>query len=116
MTNIQESLNSILTTGGALKTLGEKKELRKAEEERRKLEEEYKQQQLDYQKKLVERQEREDKFNEEFYKKLEQYRGNKYFKKGLKSAHDLYSDMRKSFYSFEDEYTERKSDGGNNQW
>ena len=33
MSNIQQSVNSILTTGAALKALGEKRELKRAEEE-----------------------------------------------------------------------------------
>lgn len=56
MPNIQESLNSILTTGGALKALGEKKELRKVEEEKRKAEEEKRKQKEDYDKKMKENQ------------------------------------------------------------
>lgn len=57
MSNIQESLNSILTTGGALKALGEKKELRKIEEEKRKIEEEKIKAEEEHKKKMKENQE-----------------------------------------------------------
>lgn len=56
MPNIQESLNSILTTSGALKALGEKKELRKAEEEKRKVEEEKRKAEEEHKKKMKENQ------------------------------------------------------------
>ena len=39
MANIQQSVNSVLTTSAALKALGEKRELKKEKEEKLKLEE-----------------------------------------------------------------------------
>lgn len=56
MSNIQQSVNSILTTGAALKALGEKRELKRAEEEKLKLEEEKRKQKEDYDKKMKENQ------------------------------------------------------------
>lgn len=63
MSNIQQSVNSILTTGAALKALGEKRELKKAEEEkaeakkkaeeeRRKAEEELRKQKEEHEKEI----------------------------------------------------------------
>ena len=49
MSNIQESVNSILTTGATLKTLGEKKELKKSQAEKLELEKNLLRQKIEYQ-------------------------------------------------------------------
>lgn len=62
MSNIQESVNSILTTGATLKTLGEKKELRKSQAEKLELEKNLLRQKIEYQEN-IKKKELENKAN-----------------------------------------------------
>lgn len=152
MSNIQQSVNSILTTGAALKALGEKRELKRAEEEKRKQEEEIQRQKKQHEEELkrskdyidallgqkttgeIDPKEEVEKTkekvigirsvadynaNEEFNLAEESARSfldemetNSKFKKGMMSAKNLYKDTTDSLNSFEEEYINRKSNGG----
>ena len=149
MSNIQQSVNSLLTTGAALKALGEKKELKRAEEEAKKQKKQHEEEtkrSKDYIDALLgqkttgtidpteEVKETNEKVvgirsitdynaNEEFNLAEESARSfldemetNSKFKKGMMSAKNLYKDTTDSLNSFEEEYINRKSDGGNKQW
>ena len=149
MSNIQQSVNSILTTGAALKALGEKRELKRAEEEikrQKKQHEEEIKRSKDYidallgqkttgkidpteevkktnEKVVGKRSITDYNANEEFNLAEESARSfldemetNSKFKKGMMSAKNLYKDTTDSLNSFEEEYINRKSDGGNKQW
>lgn len=127
MPNIQESLNSILTTGGALKALGEKKELRKVEEEKRKAEEEKRKQKEDYDKKMKENQnyintligqKLKGKINptDELKKTTRKVIDNDFNQQFIDaeiSAAEILRDTYNSEVSFNKFYEYRKSNGGN---
>ena len=145
MSNIQQSVNSILTTGAALKALGEKRELKRAEEEikrQKKQHEEEIKRSKDYidallgqkttgkidpteevkktnEKVVGKRSITDYNANEEFNLAEESARSfldemetNSKFKKGMMSAKNLYKDTTDSLNSFEEEYINRKSNGG----
>lgn len=156
MANIQQSVNSVLTTSAALKALGEKRELKKAEEEKRKQEEEIKKQKEQHEKEIkrgkdyidallgqkttgkIDPTEEVEKTKEKVvgkrsitdYNAIEEFNSaeesarsfldemetNSKFKKGMMSAKNLYKGTTYSLNSFEEEYINRKSDGGNKQW
>ena len=156
MSNIQQSVNSVLTTSAALKALGEKRELKRAEEEERKKEEEIKRQKEQHEAEVkrskdyidallgqkttgkIDPKEEVEKTKEKVVGKrsitdynaieelnlaeesarsfLDEMETNSKFKKGMMSAKNLYRDTTDSLNSFEEEYINRKSDGGNKQW
>ena len=149
MANIQQSVNSVLTTSAALKALGEKRELKKAEEEIKKQKEQHEKEikrGKDYIDALlgqkttgkIDPTEEVEKTKEKVVGKrsitdynaikefnsdeesarsfLDEMETNSKFKKGMMSAKNLYKDTTYSLNSFEEEYINRKSDGGNKQW
>ena len=131
MSNIQQSVNSLLTTGAALKTLNQDEEIRKAKAEKLDLEKQLLKEQIknaknakiseayiDVLKNPMKAQENNDFKTLRTAKDLyaNSYNSNPEFAKGMKSAKDLYANSYNSLNSFEEEYINRKSDGGNKQW
>ena len=125
MSNIQQSVNSILTTGAALKALGEKRELKEAEEEKRKQKEEHEKQikrSKDYIDALLgqkttgkidpteEVKETESKVAG--YRVIKNY-VNEEFNLAEESARSFLDESLGSLDSFTKEYNNRKSNGGN---
>lgn len=141
MSNIQQSLNSVLTTGAALKTLNQDNEIRKSKEEKLKLEKELLKQQIenakntkiseayvDVLKNPMKVQETKDlktlRLAKDLYKSdksirpakdlyTNTYNSNPEFAKSMKSAKYLYYNSYNSLNSFTTEYNNRKSNGGN---
>ena len=141
MSNIQQSVNSVLTTGAALKTISEEKELKKSQAEKLDLEKQLLKQQIenmknakineayvDVLKNPMKVQEIKDlksiKSAKDLYKSdksiepakdlyTNKYNSNPEFAKSMKSAKDLYANSYDSLYSFMEEYNNRKSNGGN---
>lgn len=133
MSNIQQSVNSILTTGAALKALGEKRELKRAEEEKRKQEEEIKRQKKQYEEEKkrskdyidallgqkttgkIDPTEEVEKTNEKVVGKrsITDYNVNEEFNLAEESARSFLNESLGSFDSFMKEYNNRKSNGGN---
>ena len=149
MSNIQQSVNSLLTTGAALKTLNQDEEIRKAKAEKLDLEKQLLKEQIknvkntkiseaytDVLKNPMKAPESNDFKTLRTAKDLyanpnsksdetlrtakdlyaNSYNSNPEFAKGMKSAKDLYANSYNSLNSFEEEYVNRKSDGGNKQW
>lgn len=136
MSNIQQSVNSILTTGAALKALGEKRELKKAEEEKaeakRKAEEELRKQKEEHEKEIKRSKDyidallgqkttgkidptEEVKNTEEKVvstRNIKKYNVNEEFNSAEESARSLLDESLGSFDSFMGEYNNRKSNGG----
>ena len=137
MSNIQQSVNSILTTGAALKALGEKRELKKAEEEKaeakKKAEEERRKQKEEHEKEIKRSKDYIDALlgqkttgkidpTEEVKKteskvvdtrNITNYNVNEEFNLAEESARSLLDESLGSFDSFMGEYNNRKSNGGN---
>ena len=137
MSNIQQSVNSILTTGAALKALGEKRELKKAEEEKaeakKKAEEELRKQKEEHEKEIKRSKDyidallgqkttgkidptEEVKNTEEKVvstRNIKKYNVNEEFNSAEESARSLLDESLGSFDSFMGEYNNRKSNGGN---
>ena len=126
MSNIQQSVNSILTTGAALKALGEKRELKRAEEEQRKQKEEHEKEikrSKDYIDALLNQKTTGKIDPTEEVKKIENitvgkrsitnYNVNEEFNTAEESARSLLDESLGSFDSFMGEYNNRKSNGGN---
>ena len=136
MSNIQQSVNSILTTGAALKALGEKREIKKAEEEKaeakRKAEEELRKQKEEHEKEIKRSKDyidallgqkttgkidptEEVKNTEEKVvstRNIKKYNVNEEFNSAEESARSLLDESLGSFDSFMGEYNNRKSNGG----
>ena len=136
MPNIQQSVNSILTTGAALKALGEKRELKKAEEEKRKQKEEYEEeirkQNEEHEKEIKRSKDYIDSLlgqkttgkidpTEEVKKTESKVAGSRDIKKYVNEEFNLAEESARSFLdeslgsldSFTKEYNNRKSNGGN---
>ena len=127
MSNIQQSVNSILTTGAALKALGEKREVKKEKEEKLKLEEEKRKQKEDYDKKMKENQnyinvlvgqKLKGKINttdelEKTTRKVVDGNFNEEFIDAEISAAEFLRDTYNSEVSFNKFHEYRKSNGGN---
>ena len=141
MSNIQQSLNSVLTTGAALKTLNQDNEIRKAKAEKLDLEKELLKEQIknvknakineayiDVIKNPMKVPETKDfkalRPKKDLYKSdksirpekdlyTNTYNSNPQFAKSMKSAKNLYANSYNSLYSFIGEYNNRKSNGGN---
>ena len=137
MSNIQQSVNSILTTGAALKALGEKRELKKAEEEKaeakKKAEEELRKQKEEHEKKIKRSKDYIDALlgqkttgkidtTEEVketeskvvnVRNIKKYNVNEEFNSAEESARSLLDESLGSLDSFTTEYNNRKSNGGN---
>ena len=126
MSNIQQSVNSILTTGAALKALGEKRELKRAEEEikrQKKQHEEEIKRSKDYIDALlgqkttgkIDPTEEVKKTNEKVVGKrsITDYNVNEEFNAAEESARSLLYESLGSYDSFMGEYNNRKSNGGN---
>ena len=137
MSNIQQSVNSILTTGAALKALGEKRELKKAEEEKaeakKKAEEELRKQKEEHEKEIKRSKDYIDALlgqkttgkidpTEEVKKtesqvvstrNIKKYNVNEEFNSAEESARSLLDESLGSLSSFTEEYNNRKLDGGN---
>ena len=140
MSNIQQSVNSVLTTGAALKTFSEEKELKKSQAEKLDLEKQLLKEQIERIKNLKINEAYIDALKDpvkvpntndfkslrpekDLYKSDKSIRPEKYlyantynsnteFDKGMKSAKDLYADTYNSLDSFMEEYNNRKSNGG----
>ena len=132
MSNIQQSVNSILTTGAALKALGEKRELKIAEEEKRKKEEELKKQKEQHEEEIkrskdyidallgqkttgkIDPTEEVKKTNEKVVGKrsITDYNANEEFNLAEESARSFLDESLGSLDSFMEEYNNRKSNGG----
>ena len=134
MSNIQESVNSLLTTTATLQALGEKKELRKSQAEKLELEKNLLKQQIEYQenmkKKELENQANLEKkeikhkselgINKAYINALNETSKlseneiiNPKFSKAQKSAYKLYKYSNDSLESFMAEYEDRSIYGGN---
>ena len=134
MSNIQESVNSILTTGGTLKALGEKNELRKSQAEKLELEKNLLRQKIEYQENMknqklkhqedIENREAKHKseinINEAYIDALKEQSKlgkkeivNPKFDKAENSAYKLYKYSNDSLESFMAEYEDRSIYGGN---
>ena len=141
MSNIQQSVNSLLTTGAALKTLNQDNEIRKAKAEKLNLETQLLKQQIENAKNTklseayIDTLKNPTKVPEtkdlktlrpakDLYKSdksirpakdlyTNTYNSNPEFAKSMKSANYLYANSRNSLYSFTEEYNNRKSNGGN---
>ena len=132
MSNIQQSVNSILTTGAALKALGEKRELKIAEEEKRKKEEELKKQKEQHEEEIKRSKDYIDALlgqkttgkidpTEEVEKtktkvvgkrSITNYNMNEEFGLAEESARSFLDESLGSLDSFMEEYNNRKSNGG----
>ena len=132
MSNIQQSVNSILTTGAALKALGEKRELKRAEEEKRKQEEELKKQKEQHGEEIKRSKDYIDALlgqkttgkidpTEEVEKtkakvvgkrSITDYNMNEEFNLAEESARSFLDESLGSLDSFTKEYNNRKSNGG----
>lgn len=136
MSNIQQSVNSVLTTGAALKTFSEEKELKKSQAEKLDLEKQLLKEQIERIKnsKISEayvdvlknqikvsetlRPEKDLYANQKSNKGLRPEKdlyanSNPEFNKGLKSASELYASSMNSLESFKTEYVTRRTYGGN---
>ena len=133
MANIQQSVNSVLTTTAALKALGEKRELKIAEEEKRKQEEEIKKQKKQHEEEIkrskdyidallgqkttgkIDPTEEVEKTKEKVVGKrsITDYNVNEEFNLAEESARSFFNESLGSFDSFMEEYNNRKSNGGN---
>lgn len=133
MSNIQQSVNSVLTTSAALKALGEKRELKRAEEEKRKQEEEIKKQKEQHEEEIkrskdyidallgqkttgkIDTTEEVEKTKKNIVGKrsITDYNVNEEFNLAEESARSLLDESFGSFNSFMGEYNNRKSNGGN---
>lgn len=123
MSNIQESVNSILTTGGTLKALGEKNELRKSQAEKLELEKNLLRQQIKHQEDIENREAQhksEININKAYIDALKEQSKlgkredfNPKFDKAEKSAYKLYKYSNDSLESFMAEYEDRSIYGGN---
>lgn len=121
MPNIQQSVNSVLTTGATLKTLSQGNEIRKSNAELIELKKELLKQQIENTKntkisgayvdilknpmKVQEIKPEKDLYNNP--------NSNLEFAKSMKSANDFYNYSYNSLNSFMEEYDDRKSNGGN---
>ena len=124
MSNIQQSVNSLLTTGAALKTLNQDEEIRKAKAEKLDLEKQLLKEQIKNAKNTkigeayIDALKNPMKAPESNYLKTVRptkdltANSNSEFAKGMKSANDLYANSYDSLDSFMKEYNNRKSNGG----